>query len=79
MKWTTSRPAESGFYYWQDQRLRRISTDAVLVVQVSKYANREAFHCETLHTQGDFHNPRFSCDLGKEPAGKWAGPLPNPM
>jgi hypothetical protein len=77
MKWTERRPTEGGFYYWQNDELRAHSSDAVRVVQVSKYKNREGFHCETLVTEGSW-GPRFSCDLGNEPAGWWAGPLPQP-
>ena len=77
MRWTEKRPTEGGFYYWQDGKLRGHSDDAVRVVQVSKYKNRDGFHCETLTTAGSW-GPTFNCDLGKEPTGWWAGPLPQP-
>lgn len=77
MKWTDKRPDQPGFYYWQNQELRNISPNAVRVVQVSKYAQRPGFHAEAL--QGRLRSePSFSCDLGDEPAGRWAGPLPQP-
>lgn len=76
MKWTYSRPTEAGFYYWQDAQLRRISWNAVRVVQVSKYKNRDGFQCHTLTR--DQSPPTFDCDLGEEPAARWAGPLPQP-
>jgi len=78
MRWTTERPKEGGFYYWQNSYLRSISENAVRVVQVSKFKNREGFNCCTLHPFGDGAGPIFNCDLGKEPAGHWAGPLPQP-
>lgn len=77
MKWTNERPTQSGFYYWQNNELRSLSIDAVCVVQVSKYANREGFSAQTLHA-GCATQPSFNCDLGQEPAGRWAGPLPQP-
>ena len=77
MRWTEKRPTEPGFYYWQNGELQRHSPDAVRVVQVSKYKNRAGFHCETLVTEGSL-GPRFNCDLGNEPAGRWSGPLPQP-
>ena len=77
MRWTDKRPTEGGFYYWQNGELRRHSELAVRVVQVSKYKNRDGFHCETLGTAGSW-GPTFNCDLGQEPAGRWAGPLPQP-
>lgn len=77
MNWTDERPTKPGFYYWQDQSLRNISEFAVRVVQVAKYKNRDGFNCETLG--GRFPSqPLFDCDLGQEPAGRWAGPLPQP-
>jgi hypothetical protein len=78
MRWTTKRPTEGGFYYWQDSHLRSISPWAVRVVQVSKYKNREGFNCHTLTCMGETTPPVFDCDLGQEPAGRWAGPLPQP-
>lgn len=77
MQWTLDRPTRSGLYYWQNGELRRHSDDAVRVVQVSKYANREGFHAQTL-TQKAPWGPTFDCDLGDEPSGRWAGPLPQP-
>lgn len=77
MRWTKERPTVGGFYYWQNGALRSHSEDAVRVVQVSKYKNREGFHCEALNTVGSW-GPTFNCDLGQEPAGWWAGPLPQP-
>lgn len=76
MKWKTTPPTEPGFYYWQNQELRNFSSDAVRVVQVSKYKNREGFSVETLTRDTSF--PTFDCDLGQEPKGWWAGPLPQP-
>lgn len=76
MQWTNNRPTEGGFYYWQNQELRNISHHAVRVVQVSRYKNRDGFHCETLTNACSF--AVFSCDLGQEPPGRWAGPLPQP-
>lgn len=78
MNWTNASPTQPGFYYWQNMELARISHLAVRVVQVSGYKNREGFHCETLHTGGGRDEPAFSCDLGQEPGGRWAGPLPQP-
>jgi hypothetical protein len=78
MNWTSKRPTQCGFYYWQDQGLRSISENAVRVVQVSKYKNRDGFRCHTLTRFGDACPPIFDCDLGKEPPGRWAGPLPQP-
>ena len=76
MRWTNKRPTEGGFYYWQNSELRSISDMAVRVVQVSKHKNREGFNCHTLAR--DTSPPTFDCDLGAEPAGCWAGPLPQP-
>ena len=78
MRWERERPQTSGFYYWQNDELARHSPLAVRVVQVSKYANREGFHVETLLTKGSW-GPQFDCDLGNEPPGWWAGPLPQPV
>ena len=76
MKWTNARPTESGFYYWQNSELRAISPNAVRVVQVGKYKNRVGFNVQTLTS--DQSKPTFNCDLGQEPDGRWAGPLPQP-
>jgi len=78
MKWATKRPAEGGFYYWQNEELRIFSPDAVRVVQVSKYKNRDGFNCHTLGRMGLSCSPEFDCDLGLEPPGRWAGPMPQP-
>lgn len=78
MKWTTARPTEAGFYYWQDSGLRAVSEFAVRVVQVSKYKSRDGFSCSTLTSMGEACPPVFDCDLGQEPPGRWAGPLPQP-
>lgn len=78
MGWTKERPTEAGFYYWQDRGLLNISKDAVRVVQVAKYKNRDGFQCHTLTRLGEALEPVFDCDLGAEPAGWWAGPLPQP-
>jgi hypothetical protein len=78
MQWTHVRPTEPGFYYWQNHQLLNISPRAVRLVQVSRYRNRPGFHCTTLSPVGDNMPPVFSCDLGKEPDGRWAGPLPQP-
>jgi hypothetical protein len=77
VRWKNTRPAEPGFYYWQSSSLRAISPDAVRVVQVSRYANREGFNCHTL-TRSVNDGDTFDCDLGREPTGRWAGPLPQP-
>jgi hypothetical protein len=76
--WTTVPPNRGGFYYWQNSELRSISELAVRLVQVSAYKNRAGFHCETLMPMGDTCPPVFSCDIDKAPAGRWAGPLPDP-
>ena len=78
MRWTSNRPTMPGFYYWQDNYLRGISPKAVRVVQVSAYKNRDGFQCHTLTRMGEASAPVFDCDLGQEPAGWWAGPLPQP-
>lgn len=78
MSWTTDRPTRGGFYYWQDNSLQEISPNAVRLVQVAKYKNSEGFNCHTLHRGGEHHEPIFDCDLGHEPIGRWAGPLPQP-
>lgn len=78
MRWTNKRPTKGGFYYWQNTELRSISEMAVRVVQVSKYKNRDGFNCHTLTRMGEALPPVFDCDLGAEPAGCWAGPLPQP-
>jgi hypothetical protein len=78
MRWTKKRPTEGGFYYWQNTELIRISENAVRVVAVSKYKNREGFNCYTLTCMGETSPPVFNCDLGQEPDGWWAGPLPQP-
>lgn len=75
-RWT-KQPTEAGFYYWQNAELRAISENAVRVVQLRKYANREGFACESLTS--DRHPPVFNCDLGQEPPGWWCGPLPQPQ
>lgn len=77
-QWTTVRPTKAGFYYWQGDDLRRINEDAVRLVQVSRYKNREGFNCHTLTRLGDACPPVFDCDLGQEPPGRWAGPFPQP-
>ncbi len=79
MRWTSNRPTMPGFYYWQDNQLRSISPDAVRVVQVAAYKNRDGFQCHTLTRMGEASPPVFDCDLGKEPHGWWAGPLPQPL
>jgi len=79
MKWTDQRPTASGFYYWQNSELRSISPFALRVVDVSKYKNRDGYRCATLTENGNTCSPVFSCDLGNEPIGWWAGPLPNPI
>ena len=78
INWTTVPPNRGGFYYWQNSELREISELAVRLVQASAYKNRDGFHCETLVPMGSTWPPVFSCDLGQEPAGRWAGPLPEP-
>jgi hypothetical protein len=78
MEWTSKRPTVGGFYYWQNGELSRISRDAVRVVQVGKYKNREGFNVHTLMRNCEPCSPFFDCDLGKEPTGHWAGPLPQP-
>lgn len=82
MRWKRERPTEPGFYYWQNEELTsRWGHLAVRVVQVSKYKNRDGFHCATLTNSMDGlpSPPFFGCDLGQEPPGKWAGPLPQPF
>ena len=78
IRWTAERPKKSGFYYWQNGALRSISEDAVRLVYVGKYKNRDGFCCYTLTRGGDACAPVFDCDLGQEPIGRWAGPLPQP-
>lgn len=78
MKWTNDRPTKAGFYYWQNAYLHGIGADAVRVVYVGKYKNREGFACHTLTRCGERCEPVFDCDLGHEPSGRWAGPLPQP-
>lgn len=77
--WTTKRPTAAGLYYWQDAALRAYDERAVRVVQVRKYRNREGFAAHTLMPPGDLSPPVFNCELGKEPSGRWAGPLPSPF
>jgi len=78
MKWKSTRPTEPGFYYWQNQELRNISEDAIRIVYVGRYKNREGFNCYTLTRMGEYSQPVFDCDLGQEPPGSWAGPFPQP-
>lgn len=78
VRWTNQRPTRAGLYYWQDHYLQNISLMAVRVVSVSKYANRDGFRCTTLTAVGENSFPTFDCDLGDEPLGMWAGPLPDP-
>lgn len=75
--WRTKLPTRGGLYYFQNDELRTMHPDAVLVVQVSKFKNREGFYAECLVQPGAV-GPIFNCDLDKAPAGNWAGPLPQP-
>ena len=77
MKWTSQKPTRSGFYYFQDGRLRSFSPMAVMIVQVAKYANRLGFNAQTLHQDATYEG-QFSGDLDQFRAGWWAGPLPEP-
>lgn len=76
LTWTTTPPSAPGFYYWQD--LCAVDENAVRLVQVSRYANREGFQCHTLTRRGEPSPPVFDTTLGHEPPGRWAGPLPQP-
>lgn len=78
MMWSDKKPTRPGFYFFQDSKLRAYSHLAVLVVQVSKYANRPGFNAATLHQDHEF-GEHFSGDLCDFRFGYWAGPLPEPI
>jgi hypothetical protein len=76
--WRHEKPTLPGFYYWQNQALLNYDRNAVVIVQITGYKNKERFRCETLQAKGYNVNPQFKCELGEEPIGWWCGPLPEP-
>ncbi len=63
MKWTTERPKEKG-WYWFDEKERNVGPQVVLVAQNGTHFS--------VNRVDDFIGDINNID------GKWAGPIPEP-
>lgn len=43
LQWKYQKPTEAGFYYYQNRELQTFDRNAICLIQVSKYKNREGF------------------------------------
>jgi hypothetical protein len=65
MKWTTEKPTEPGWYWWQH-------------VPASPYQELSRPIVGLVGMDAIFHNHRYRKAMVDMPSGKWAGPLQLP-